>query len=305
MERAMKELHGVKIEYHADDFGMFPTQSQRILDCYRDGCLNGISVMPNSPWLETAMEEFRPFQKDIAVTVHLNLIEGKSLGGKEQVGLLTDDNGILRASFFHLLLRSYLPGRKVLRQHLKEEFRLQIAAVQKYLAPAQPVRLDGHAHYHMIPVAFDALMDVIEEEKLNVSYIRIPREYLSLYLRHKPCRQGATAINLVKVGILNLLSLRNQWKYRKILSGLEKKIFMGVFLSGRMDLEHVAPTLADACALAERRGCGLEILAHPGGVYEPEDIRQLTHPDDVQFLTSEMRRKEASLFQISHEVMKK
>ena len=119
----------------------------------------------------------------------------------------------------------------MLRQHLKEEFRLQIAAVQKYLVPEQPVRLDGHAHYHMIPVAFDALMDVIEEEKLNVSYIRIPREYLSLYLRHKPCRQGATAINLVKVGILNLLSLRNQWKYRKKLSGLER---VAVYSNSRM-----------------------------------------------------------------------
>ena len=305
MEREMKEFHGVKIEYHADDFGMFPTQSQRILDCYRNGCLNGISVMPNSPWLETTMEAFRPFQNEIAVTVHLNLIEGKSLGTKEKVGLLTDDQGIFRTSFFHLLLHSYLPGRKVLRQQLKEEFRLQIAAVQKYLAPEQPVRLDGHAHYHMIPVAFDALMDVMEEEKLNVSYIRIPREYLSLYMRHKPCRQSAPTINLVKVGILNLLSVRNQWKHRQRLSGLDKKLFMGVFLSGRMDLENVAPTLADACALAERRGWGLEILAHPGGVYEPEDICQLTHPDDVQFLTSDMRRKEASLFQIREKVMRK
>ena len=296
MERAMKELHGVKIEYHADDFGMFPTQSQRILDCYRNGCLNGISVMPNSPWLETTMEGFRPFQKDIAVTVHLNLIEGKSLGGKEQVGLLTDDNGILRASFFHLLLRSYLPGRKVLRQHLKEEFRLQIAAVQKYLAPEQPVRLDGHAHYHMIPVAFDALMDVIREENLDVSYIRIPREYISLYFRHRECLRNFTPINMVKVGILNLLAVRNLWKYREYLCQIERKIFMGVFLSGRMYLENVAPVMQDACAFAKRHGCGLEILAHPGGVYEQEDICQLTHPDDIKFLTSDLRRKEASLF---------
>lgn len=67
----------MEIEYHADDFELFPTQSQRILDCYREGCLNGVGVMPNSPCLEHFMNLL---QKDIVLTVHLNLIEGNSLG---------------------------------------------------------------------------------------------------------------------------------------------------------------------------------------------------------------------------------
>lgn len=299
MERENKQFSDVSIEYHADDYGLFLTQSQRILDCHKNGCLNGISIMPNSPWLGQAMDLLRPFQKEIAVTVHLNLIEGKSLGTKDKVGKLTDQNGIFRVSFFNLLLRSYLPGRKVLRQQLKEEFRLQIFAVKQYLAPEEPVRLDGHAHYHMIPVAFDALMDVIREENLNVSYIRIPREHLCLYLRHREWLKDFSPVNLVKVGILNLLSWRNQWKYREMLAKLDNKIFMGVFLSGRMYHKNIAPVLQEAYALAKRRKCGLELLAHPGGVYEQEDICQLTHPNDVQFLTSDMRRKEASLFRIA------
>jgi len=237
------------------------------------------------------------------MTVHLNLIEGKSLGKKERVGLLTDDEGVFRTSFFNLLIRSYLPGRKVLQEQLKEELRLQIHAVKRFLSPEQALRLDGHAHYHMVPVVFDAMMEVIQEEKLEVSYIRIPREYICLYLRHWKDLRDFSAINLVKVAILNVLTLRNQWKHREILSKLEKKLFMGVFFSGSMYFENVAPILQDACALAKRHKWGLEILAHPGGVYEQEDILQLTNRDDIRFLTSDLRRREAGMFQLHKEVV--
>lgn len=301
MERENKAYSGVKIEYHADDYGMFPTQSQRILDCFSNGCLNGVSVMPNSDWLCQCMEMLRPVQEDIAVTVHLNLMEGKSLAFPEGGSALTDQQGVLRASFWGLLVRSCLPGREKLRRQLKEEFRRQIFAVKQYLNPNQPIRLDGHAHYHMIPVAFDAMMDVIREEKLEISYIRIPRENIGLYLRNWKHIKDYAPINLAKVAILNLLAARNQWKYKEILSGYEQKIFMGVFLSGRMHGDNVRSLLPDACALAKRRNCGLEMLAHPGGVYEPEDIARLTNRDDILFLTSSMRRKETTMFQIVKE----
>lgn len=305
MKRGNTENFDVRIEYHADDFGMFPRQSQRILDCCNNGCLNGVSVMPNSPWLSQCMEMLRPVQMDVAITVHLNLIEGSSLAFSGRIPGLTDEAGVFRASFCNLLVRSWLPGKNALRLQLKEEFRRQILAVRQYLDPELPVRLDGHAHYHMIPVAFDALMDVIREEKLNVSYIRIPRENLGLYLCHWSHLKEFTPVNLAKVGILNLLAVRNQWKYRDALAGYEKKLFMGVFLSGRMYADNVRPLLEDACALAKHQKCGLELLAHPGGVFEPEDIAQLTNREDVVFLTSSMRQKESTMFQLGREVVEK
>jgi len=84
MVRENKAHSGVKIEYHADDFGMFPAQSQRILDCYSNGCLNGVSVMPNSDWLCQCMELLYPVRENIAITVHLNLIEGRSLASRKE-----------------------------------------------------------------------------------------------------------------------------------------------------------------------------------------------------------------------------
>ena len=284
-----------KIEFHADDYGLFPTQSHRILDCHRNGNLNGISVMTNSVHLAECMSDMHLFSEEVAVSVHLNLIEGRSLSGAP---LLTDEAGNLSGSFGKLLLRSYLPGRNRYRQQLKQELSAQIGEIRKYFPEGTPVRLDGHAHYHMIPVVFDAMMDVIREENLPVSYIRIPREYLRIYLPHLKNLQEFSPINIVKVMILNFLSLRAEIRYGKILKNLEKKLFMGVFLSGRMYYENVIHLLPGALALAEKLGMGLEILGHPGGVFEQEDIARITAPEDAAFLTNDLRNREKSLFLI-------
>ena len=284
-----------KIEFHADDYGLFPTQSHRILDCHRNGNLNGISVMTNSAHLAECMSDMHLFSEEVAVSVHLNLIEGRSLSGAP---LLTEEAGNLSGSFGKLLLRSYLPGRNRYRQQLKQELSAQIGEIRKYFPEGTPVRLDGHAHYHMIPVVFDAMMDVIREENLPVSYIRIPREYLRIYLPHLKNLQELSPINIVKVMILNFLSLRAEIRYGKILKNLEKKLFMGVFLSGRMYYENVIHLLPGALALAEKLGMGLEILGHPGGVFEQEDIARITAPEDAAFLTNDLRNREKSLFLI-------
>lgn len=285
-----------EIEYHADDFGLFSAQSQRILDCHIGGKLNGVSVMPNSEALDASMALLRPYRKEVSVSVHLNLIEGRSLCDHRDVPLLTDTAGIFHVSFGKILLHSVLPDRNAYKMQIKQEFRAQIQALSPYLDKDVPLRLDGHAHYHMLPVAFDALMEIIQEDQLNVGYIRIPREHPTLYLRHWRKLRKVPAINLVKVFILNLLAWRNHRKYQKYLDQLEQRLFLGVALSGHMHQDNVACILPDAIALAGKQGQNLEILAHPGGVYEAEDIEKLTNPDDIAFLTSHAREKEVSLF---------
>ena len=289
------KTHNVTIEYHADDYGLFPTQSHRILDCHRNGNLNGISVMPNSPHLSECMSDMCQFSEEVAVTVHLNLIEGQSL---TQVPLLTDAQGRLNSSFGGLLLRSFLPSRDSYRQQLKQELRAQIQAIQKYFPEEKPLRLDGHAHYHMIPVVFDAMMDVIREDNLKISYIRIPREYWKIYLPHLGKLQDFSPINLIKVLILNILSRWAEIKYGDVLQNLERKLFLGVFLSGRMYYENVIHLLPGAVALPEKLGMNLEILGHPGGVFEQEDIAEITSAEDRAFLTNPLRNRERSLFLI-------
>lgn len=287
----------VHIEYHADDYGLFPAQSELILDCHRNGVLNAVSVMTNSPYLAACMEQLRPCQQNISLAVHLNFMEGKCLSPKEDVPLLTDAAGNFNTSFGKLLLRSYLPGRRALRAQLRQEIRAQILALAPYMPAGAAWRLDGHAHYHMVPVVFDSMMDVIREEGLDVSYIRIPREYPSIYLKNRRALSGFRPINLVKVLILNILAVRNCRKYRSFSAHWEHRLFLGVFFSGRMTEENVRAVLPEATRKAKKAGQGLELLAHPGGVYRTEDIAQLTNQDDVSFLTSDFRKREAAMFQ--------
>lgn len=289
------EMPPICVEYHADDYGMFPTQSQRILSCHENGVLNAVSVIPNSPYLRQCMEQIFP-KKDIAIAVHLNLMEGHSISDPTQIPLLVDEKGVFSATFGKLLLVSYLPRRSAYREQLRVELKKQIYMVSQHLGDGIPLRIDGHAHYHMIPIVFDALMDVIEENQLSVSYIRFPKEYLRLYLKNYSKLTGLRPINLIKVFVLNVLTYRNQRKYRAFTSRLEQRIFLGVLFSGNMCTQNVQAVLPVAKTLAEQLHQGIEILAHPGGVYENEDILQLTHKDDVVFLTSKNREKEANMF---------
>lgn len=286
-----QETYAPNIEYHADDYGLFLTQSRRILDCVEKGVLNALSVMANGPCLASCMEMLRPYRDSIDVAVHLNFIEGKAFCP----GLLTDGSGNFRVGFGTLLIHSYLPGRRKYRAALQKEIQAQIHGLLPYLDTEKGLRIDGHAHYHMLPVVFDALMDVIRKENLKIPYIRIPKDSLRPYLRCWGKLEGFRFINLIKVLILDILAWRNQWKYRTFFSGLERKLFLGVLFSGNMSLQNVCAVLPEARAAASQKGCGIEVLAHPGGLYEPEDTAQLTDPNDLAFMTSEARKLEADM----------
>ena len=283
------------IEFHADDYGLFPEQSKRILACRSGGVLNGTSLMPNSEHLAECLEMLRPYADGMRLTVHLNLLEGASLCPAEELPLLVDAKGVFRVPFLTLLLAPLSRKRDEYRRELRSELRAQIRAVQPFLAElGAPLRLDGHAHWHMLPIVFDALMDVIREDELPVRYIRMPSEPLSLYLHHLVRIFPFHPINLVKTALLRILCRRNRRRYRKELAGLEHSLFMGVLFSGGFTLEKFRLLLPDAVRMAKRRGWDLELLAHPGAVYEPEDVRALTSRDDVVFLTSPAREKEAA-----------
>ena len=279
-------------EFHADDYGLFPAQARRILQCYEEGALNGVSIMPNSPCLEQCLEMLP--EKGLALTVHLNLMEGRSAAPGEELPHLVDGEGVFHISFASLLFCRLTGKRKVYFRELKRELSAQIRALLPvFRQRGEPLRLDGHAHWHMLPVVFDALMEVIREEELPVSYIRIPREPLGLLLRHFPAILPFHPINIVKTLLLHMLAGRNLRRYRAALGAMEHKLFLGVLFSGHFDYDKIRLLLPALEAKAAKRGWGVELLLHPGAVYEEEDIRELTNRDDLRFLTSPARKVEA------------
>lgn len=294
------------IEFHADDYALFPRQSEEILDCYREGCLNAVSIMPNSMHLSECMEMIRPFRNNLKITIHLNFLGGCSVSNPNEVGRLVNNKGVFCLSFGQLLFRSFLPWKGSWKTQIKQEIRAQIYRCLPYLEKNMPLRIDGHAHWHMLPIVFDSLMEVIQEERLRVAYIRMPKEKLSFYFRMYA--DGLfikiSFINLIKAFVLNMLVLRNQRKHYSYLWQLEKKIFLGVVFSGNMFYKNVKAALPYAIQHAANTGQEIEILAHPGGVYYAEDVSALTFVGDKRFLTSEARLEEKEMFYKMHQSLK-
>ena len=285
------------IEFHADDYGLFAGQSRRILNCHTNGVLNGISIFANGDALQECLDLVRPAVDGISVSVHLNFLQGKSLCSREKTGLLTDEKGIFSISFAHLLAVSFLPARSRYKKHLKNEIRAQIFALLPFLKETgKRLRIDGHAHWHMIPVVFDALMEVVEEEALDVAYIRIPDEPLSVIAKNLLRILPFHPINIVKTLLLKLMASRNCRKYHSRLSAMDQSVFTGVLLSGCFSREKAEALLPDLLDYAAKKHCNIELLAHPGAVLEAEDLKKVTNPQDVHFFTEQGRIEEAEMF---------
>ncbi len=282
------------IEYHADDYGLFPAQSRHIADCYYNGALNGISIMPNSPYLKECMDAIENIRHKLFVTVHLNFVEGKPLTG-DKAKRLVDKDGNFHIGFGKLLLIGFVPVvRRLYYKAIRREVEAQLLASEPFMNDGK-FRIDGHVHYHMLPLVFDAVMDVVKANNLQVSYIRFPREELEVYRRASGKLKGLKAINVVKVMVLNTLASRNERKYREELVSLnvENKLFMGVMLSGHMFYDNVKECLPHAADIMADRGLqDMEILFHPGDVSENEEIVQVTSSDDYSFLVENKANRE-------------
>lgn len=282
-------------EFHADDYGLFLEQSKRILECYEHGVLNGTSIISNGPELNECLRVLP--EKGMQLSVHLNLMQGQCLAPASDVSLLTDARGQFHVSFSKLLFSGFTGKREIYKQQIKAEYRAQIRKLLPlFKQTGQAIRIDGHAHWHVVPVAFDALMEVIMEDNLPVAYIRLPDEPLTLYLRYLFQLMPFPVINIVKVLLLKILVSRDQRKWKECLQQMEQKLFLGVMLSGHFDYRRMKTLVPAAETLAAGKGIGLEILAHPGSVRLEKNLKEVTNQNDYHFFTSPAREEEGKAF---------
>lgn len=278
------------IIFHADDFGANQEVSEHILDCYREGALHSLSVLPNGRDLDQCMQMLMPHQDKIKVSIHFNLAEGHCLAEPSQVRLLVDERGMFHISFFKVLLWSFTGKRKELRREIELEMSAQLARMLPYV---KSVRVDSHQHYHMIPVVLQSILKAVKESGREIEFIRVPAEPLSPFLKHPELWPTFRPINLVKNLVLNVLNLMD----RRILKPYRGKtaVFFGILLSGGMDLHRVRRLLPDFQKIADRKNLPLEILCHPGGVQSPESLMDTGNIDCVRFYTSEGRKREKEM----------
>lgn len=295
----MKTLIIKDILFHADDYGANEEISGHIIDCISKGALRSISILPNSGRLGPCMKLFdkRAYEfkgRTVRRSIHFNIAEGRPLSPPEEIPLLVNGEGMFCTSFFKVLLWSFTGRRAELKRQLTAEYKRQIEAVLPYI---DEIRIDSHQHYHMIPLALSCILSVCEEASDGtgkpITFIRVPAEPISPFIRHPSVWPGIKPINIIKNMVLNTLHIMD----RGLLKPYRERtaIFFGITFSGSMDYPKVKRVLKDFIMIAARRGLPLEVLAHPGGVSSTGDLMDVGNSDCVTFYTSKGRAAEKEM----------
>lgn len=300
-----------KIWFHADDYGVTIEQSKRILDCWQNGALNSVSVLPNTSVLEEAqklLDQVDPKGIQIRRVLHLNFVEGKPLAGAENVPDLVDKTGYFDKGFLQFFQWNYLKkGAK--RTALARQIQLEIATQLRAVTKEHDFRItavDSHQHYHMIPIVFDSLIKVLsrkEFECLKIRSVRIPVDPVVPLLHSARMCSGVPPINWVKWCILKLFEKRT----RKILSsrGVKAPVFFGIFYTCEMKKEVVETLLPAYKAYADKKGQELELMFHPGNLTDCGELLDTRSRELAAFYLSDNRQDEAECLKRIKEIMKK
>lgn len=269
----------------ADDYGLNSVTSARIRTCVQKNALNKVSVFTNfeSPDLLPL------FENNLRLSLHLNLVEGTCVANPDQLGLIVDENGRFKHTFGGLFKLALTSGN-LLEEQAYQEIRAQVLLWKKHLPPNVPFCIDSHQHTYMIPPIFKAVVRVLQDEKISVSYMRIPAEPLSPYIKTPSLYFTYKLVNLIKQWLLKFLWLLD----KKYLSNthIPTAHFCGILFSGKMDADRLIKILPKYMALSKKDGKDVEVLFHPGYLEKHEINFEDQHIPFKEFYASENRKIE-------------
>lgn len=259
----------------ADDFGLTRRVTDTILQVVDGGPVRLVSIVANGEAVEYALTEYKKRANILALAVHLNLTEGKTLSAPEEVPHLVDSRGMFKNSVAGLWL-SYTFGSRTKRAALRAEVRreavAQIGSIREALG-GESLAVNGHQHVHMLPFVFEEVMTIG-----GVVAVRITREPLFFCGVPSP-------INMVARFMLSVLSRRLMHSARA--RGVRTNDwFVGLLYSGRMTEKILRAGLARA------QGGSVEALFHPGSAAEGELAEWKKGRADVAWHYSPWRERE-------------
>lgn len=278
----------------ADDYGLNEQSSMHIQQCIDEGALNKVSVFPNFEQID--LHKILK-NKNIRISLHLNLVEGKCMANSDEINLIADGNGYLKYTFGGLFKLNMFYRRKFEAQVYKE-IKAQVLFWKSILPKDVPFCIDSHQHTHMIPAVFKALLQVLSDEKIDLTYMRIPAEPLLPYIKMPSLYFSYSGINLIKQWLLNVLWLIN--KRRTKAYKIQTSYFFGILLSGEMDEKRVNTILPHYIKLAEKDGKDIEVLFHPGYLDKSEnDLKKQNIVFDKFYLSKNRKIEFESVMKIS------
>ena len=275
------------IYFCADDYGISVGANSRIENCLENGVLNKISVLPNG---ETTDFKERLSSGAEMVSLHINLVEGRPLSDTGQIGLLINQSGYFKYSFAGLFLLSLSSKRKEFEKQIYKEIQSQIKFWKNTVGENVSVSIDSHQHTHMIPLIFKTLIRVIEDEGVDVSYMRIPDEPILPYILSPSLYFEYNLIGFIKQWILKTFAFANRNEFKK--SKIRSAYFMGIMFSGRLSGERIKKLLPRYLRLSQKHNKDIEIGFHPGYIKDGEDLIEGIRPDFSKFYFSPGRKIE-------------
>ena len=275
------------IYFCADDYGISDLCNSRIENCFTNGVLNKISILPNhqSNDFKNSLE-----LHNVKTALHINLVEGRPLSPAKDIPLLLTEDGCFKRSFIGLFLLSFSPKRKEMEKQLYKELQRQILFWKNAEGEGKALSIDSHQHTHMIPLIFKTLMKVIKDERIEVETLRFPAEPILPYLLTPSLYKSYSITGLIKQWLLKILGWFNHRELKK--SKLNTTIFLGVLFSGVLTEDKIQKLLPRYLKLAERKGKDIEIAFHPGYVESEEIVTMPIREDFQKFYHSPWRKKE-------------
>ena len=275
------------VYFCADDYGISKEYNDCIEECLKNGILNKVSVLPNGE-IDNFIEKLS-CEKDVLLTLHLNLVEGYPLSSPDEINLLVDEKGCFKRSFIGLFLKSFSPKRKEYEKQIYKEIQAQLHFwIDK--TGDRSISVDCHQHAYAIPWIFKTLIKVIRDENLDVKYLRIPAESIRAYLFAPSLYTSYSLTGLVKQFLLKSLAFVN----RIYLKGLNfsSAHFMGVMLSGKLNTVRVKKLLKYYLYLSHKNKRNIEVAFHPGYAKEDLELISGSREDFKKFYYSPWRKVE-------------
>ena len=177
LHRGIHKTHlCLKVIVTADDFGLTRSATDTVLQCFDNGSLTRVSIIPNGYAVEYALGEWQKRSGRLSLSIHLNLTEGKALSKPKDIPHLVDSRGNFKHSPFSLLVRTFfaLPNkRRLIATEIKNELTAQIQRIRAHVSNAS-IGIDGHQHVHVIPIVFSEIFQL--HKQYGFELIRLPYE---------------------------------------------------------------------------------------------------------------------------------
>lgn len=193
----------------ADDLGLDSAVNEGIFFAFKNGLIDGASIMANGEAFDDAIQRLRDFPS-ANIGAHLVLVEENSLTG---IKLFKNHK-----TFFI----KYILGL-IKKDEIEKELEAQIQKILK--VGIRPKFLNSHQHLHLLPGIMDIIISLAK--KYKIGYIRVVNE---------PIRLEGNFFRKAQLIFLNFLSWSAKKKIKK--AGLQcNDFFIGFINAGNLNIK--------------------------------------------------------------------